>query len=104
MSELVPGDVIAGKFRLERVIGKGGMGAVWAARHTQLGMPVALKFIDVEQSADPADARARFEREAKAAAQIRSPHVAQIIDHGVDGDRPYIAMELLEGEDLGERL
>jgi serine/threonine-protein kinase len=65
-------------------------------------MPVALKFIEAE--GDPADARARFEREARAAAQIRSPHVVQIIDHGVDADRPYIAMELLTGEDLGQRL
>jgi serine/threonine-protein kinase len=104
MAELLPGDVIAGKFRLERVIGRGGMGAVWAARHAQLGMPVALKFIEVEEGGDAADARVRFEREAMAAAQIRSPHVAQIIDHGIDRDQPYIVMELLEGEDLGERL
>jgi serine/threonine-protein kinase len=99
------GDLIAGKFRLERVIGRGGMGSVWAARHAQLQMPVALKFIEAEEAdADVADARVRFEREARAAGQIRSPHVVQIIDHGIDGDRPYIVMELLEGEDLGERL
>ena len=102
---LAPGDVIAGKFRLERVIGRGGMGSVWAARHVQLEMPVALKFIEAEGSAvDGGDARLRFEREARAAGQIRSPHVVQILDHGIDGDRPYIAMELLEGEDLGQRL
>ncbi|MFT3776151.1 MAG: serine/threonine-protein kinase [Minicystis sp.] len=104
MSGLAPGALIAGKFRLEAMIGRGGMGSVWAARHEQLDMLVALKFIEAEAGTDLADARARFEREAKAAAQIRSPHVAQIIDHGIDGDRPYIAMELLEGEDLGERL
>ncbi len=107
---LAPGDVIAGKFRLERIIGRGGMGAVWAGRHVQLDMPLAVKFIEAEQGpgGDPRDARIRFEREARAAAQIRSPHVAQIIDHGIDTaggvDRPYIAMELLEGEDLGARL
>jgi serine/threonine-protein kinase len=99
---LAPGDVIAGKFRLERVIGRGGMGSVWAARHVQLEMPVALKFIETE--GDAPDARVRFEREARAAGQIRSPHVVQILDHGIDGERPYIAMELLEGEDLGQRL
>ncbi|APR81378.1 Adenylate cyclase [Minicystis rosea] len=104
MKELTPGDLIAGKFRLDRIVGRGGMGSVWAARNEQLGMLVALKFIEAEQGTDLADARARFEREARAAAQIRSPHVAQILDHGLDGDRPYIAMELLEGEDLGERL
>jgi serine/threonine protein kinase len=106
---LSPGDVIAGKFRLEGVIGRGGMGAVWAARHLQLDVPVALKFIEAEQGTelDRDEARVRFEREARAAAQIRSPHVVQILDHGIDPerpDRPYIAMELLEGEDLGERL
>jgi serine/threonine protein kinase len=101
--------VIAGKFRLEREIGRGGMGSVWAARHVLLDMPVALKFIEAENDHGPPldmpDARARFEREARAAGQVRSPHVVQIIDHGIDEkDRPYIAMELLEGEDLGERL
>ncbi len=100
--ELAPGVLIAGKFRLERMIGRGGMGSVWAARHEKLAMPVALKFI--EEAADTAEMRVRFEREAKAAAQLRSPHVVQIIDHGVDGETPFIAMELLEGEDLGERL
>ncbi len=50
------------------------------------------------------EAQARFEREAKAAAQLRSPHVVQILDHGVCEGTPYIAMELLDGEDLGKRL
>jgi len=100
---LEQGAIIAGKYRLEQCIGRGGMGSIWAARHMQLDTPVALKFIDtIAAYAD--DALVRFEREAKAAAQIRSPHVVQIFDHGVDGDQPYIAMELLEGEDLGERL
>ncbi len=110
--DLAAGDVLAGKFRLEREIGRGGMGSVWAARHVQLDMPVALMFIETENDHGPPldmpDARARFEREARAAGQIRSPHVVSIIDHGIDQaggrDRPYIAMELLEGEDLGERL
>ena len=102
--DLSPGEVIAGKYRLERAVGRGGMGTVWAARNEQLGMLVALKFIEVEGGTDLTDARARFEREAKAAAQIRSPHVAQVFEHGLDGDRPYIAMELLDGEDLGDRL
>src|SRR5262249_55452837 len=84
----------------------------WAGRQVQLDMPVALKFIDAEPAGgiltDPAEAHARFEREARAAAQIRSPHVVQIIDHGIDMidgvARPYIAMELLEGEPPGQRL
>jgi serine/threonine protein kinase len=86
MSELVPGAVIAGKYRLEREIGRGGMGSVWSARHLQLDTLVALKFVD--PSAAAADAHMRFEREAKAAAQLRSPHVVQILDHGVDDGSP----------------
>jgi len=97
------GAVIAGKFRLERVIGRGGMGAVWLARHLQLDMPVAIKFMDGAAATAP-DARQRFEREARAAAQIRSPHIVQVLDHGLDEESPYIVMELLEGEDLGVRL
>ena len=103
MSDLGQGSTVAGKYRLERLIGRGGMGSVWAARHLQLDTLVAVKFID--SVSDVGDARMRFEREARAAAQLRSPHVVQILDHGIDDDeRPYIAMELLEGEDLGERL
>jgi serine/threonine-protein kinase len=100
---LEPGLVVAGKFELVRPLARGGMGAVWVARHLQLGMPVAVKFIDVAAAAAP-DARSRFEREARAAVRIQSPHVVGILDHGVDGETPYIAMELLEGEDLGRRL
>ncbi len=95
--------VVADRFRLVRMIGRGGMGSVWQAMHIGLDTPCALKFIEGEL-ANVADAHARFEREAKAAAQLRSPHVVQIIDHGVWQGRPYIAMELLEGEDLGKTL
>jgi serine/threonine protein kinase len=103
MSDLGQGSTVAGKYRLERLIGRGGMGSVWAARHLQLDTLVAIKFIDAVT--DIGDARVRFEREARAAAQLRSPHVVQILDHGIDEEgQPYIAMELLEGEDLGERL
>jgi serine/threonine-protein kinase len=104
LPDLRPGALIAGKYRLDRVVGRGGMGAVWAARNEQLDMLVAMKFIEAAQGADITDAHARFEREARAAAQIRSPHVCQVFEHGVDRGLPYIAMELLEGEDLGQRL
>lgn len=102
MNEPKGGKVIAGKFRLEWPIGRGGMGTVWAAMHLQLDMPVAVKFMD--PSAADADGRQRFEREARAIAQLRSPHVVQVLDHGVDNGMPYIVMELLEGEDLEARL
>jgi serine/threonine-protein kinase len=101
--ELRAGLVIADRFRLVRPLGQGGMGAVWLAQHTGLDVPCAVKFIHEEAAKSP-ELRARFEREAKAAAQLRSPHVVQILDHGVWSGAPYIAMELLEGEDLAQRL
>jgi serine/threonine-protein kinase len=80
------------------------MGSVWVARHLQLDCSVAVKFMDPELTSH-GPARLRFEREAKAAAQLRTPHVVQVYDHGVDDDdTPYIVMELLDGEDLGARL
>src|SRR4030081_3888762 len=101
--QLVENLVVAGRFRLNRLIGRGGMGSVWQATHLGLDIPCAVKFIEGEYSG-MAEAQARFEREAKAAAQLRSPHVVQILDHGVCEGTPYIAMELLDGEDLGKRL
>src|SRR3977135_1697126 len=98
-----PDLVVAGRFRLSRLIGRGGMGSVWLATHLGLDVPCALKFIEGE-GAEPPEVQARFEREAKAAAQLRSPHVVQILDHGVCNGTPYIAMELLDGEDLGQGL
>ncbi len=95
--------MIAGKYRLERELASGGMGAVWVARHLQLDELVAVKFMSATLP-ELADARARFAREARAAARLRSPHVVQVLDHGVDGDLPYIVMELLDGEHLGDRL
>lgn len=78
------------------------MGSVWLADHLALEIPCAIKFIDREPNS--ADARRRFEREAKAAAQLRGQHVVQILDHGSWEGIPYIAMEYLEGEDLAARL
>ena len=100
---LVAGMVVADRFKLQRVLGAGGMGAVWLAYHTGLDVPCAVKFIH-EEGATSAELRGRFEREAKAAAQLRSPHVVQILDHGTWEGMPYIAMEYLEGEDLEARL
>ncbi len=100
---LSPGLVVADRFKLERVLGEGGMGSVWLAQHTALDVPCAVKFIHPD-AAKSEEIRARFEREAKAAAQLRSPYVVQILDHGVWEESPYIAMELLDGEDLEHRL
>jgi serine/threonine protein kinase len=79
------------------------MGDVWVAHHLALDAPIAIKFLRPEILVLD-DMLARFQREAKAAAQIRSPHVVQILDHGADGQHAYITMELLEGEDLSARI
>lgn len=101
--QLTENIVVADRYRLSRMIGRGGMGSVWQAQHMGLDAPCAIKFIEGEL-ANVAEAHARFEREAKAAAALRSPHVVQIFDHGVWQGMPYIAMELLDGQDLGKRL
>jgi serine/threonine-protein kinase len=95
--------VIAGKYRLESSLAQGGMGSVWRARHLTLDTALAVKFISSDVAARE-EARRRFEREAKAAALLQSPHVVQIYDYGMDGDTPYLVMELLDGEDLAARL
>ncbi|MDC3955726.1 serine/threonine-protein kinase [Polyangium jinanense] len=100
---IAEGAIIGGKLRLERPLAKGGMGAVWVARHQLLDTNVAVKFMEGSIAANES-LRQRFEREAKAAALIKSPHVVQVLDYGVEDGTPYIVMELLEGEDLGTRL
>ena len=97
---LEPGVVVGGKYRLERPLGAGGMGAVWVARHTLLDVEIALKVMG-PQVADVPEARSRFVREAKAVAQLKSPYIVQVHDFGGIDDTPYLAMELLSGEDLG---
>ncbi len=93
---LEAGQVIAERYRLERGIGEGGMGAVWSATHLTLDSPVALKFIDCRgpRAAQMAD---RFMREAKVCAAIRHRNVVQIMDFGQCDEGPYMVMELLEG-------
>ena len=97
------GDVVVGKYRLVRELGSGSQGRVWEAVHLQMGTPLAVKVLDPNLASRP-DYVSRFKREASAAAALRSSHVVQIFDFGIWEDIPYIAMELLEGEDLGSRL
>ncbi|MEZ4306630.1 MAG: protein kinase [Polyangiaceae bacterium] len=101
--EIAPGAVIGGKYRIERALARGGMGSVWVARHVQLGSTLAVKFLDASFAASAAH-RARFEREARSAANLKSPHVVHVQDYGFEDESPYIVMELLEGEDLSQRL
>jgi serine/threonine protein kinase len=95
-----PGTVIRGKYRIERLLGRGGMGAVYLAEHLLLGRLRALKFISSELSQDP-DLLKRFRREALAASELHHPNVVQVLDldQAEDG-APFIAMEYIEGEDL----
>ncbi len=99
-SELGPGLELSGSIRLEKKLAEGGMGSVWTAQHLALKTQVAVKFLAAHLAQDAA-AAARFQREAMAAARIKSPHVVQIFDHGMSTEHgPYIVMELLEGETL----
>jgi eukaryotic-like serine/threonine-protein kinase len=102
---LEPGHVIDGKYELERPLAKGGMGAVWVARHLKLNEPVAIKFMRADLAASR-ESFMRFEREATAVAQLqrKTMHVVHIHDYGIDDGSPYIVMELLEGETLHGRL
>src|SRR6185369_1217904 len=103
MSRVREGTVIADKYRLERMLARGGMGSIWVARHLKLDMPVAVKFMD-PNFAETEEGRTRFEREARAVALIQSPNIVHVHDYGVFDELPYIAMELLRGEDLGTRI
>jgi len=104
VSPIQEGEVLAGKFRVEKVLGVGGMGVVVAARHLQLDQKVAIKFLLEDALQYPAVTE-RFAREARAAARIQSPHVARVIDVGaMDNGAPYMVMEYLDGEDLDQRL
>ncbi len=102
---LAPGQLAVPNVRLTKKIAEGGMGSVWEGEHLALHTTVAVKFV-LAEFGDNEEAVTRFEREATAAARIKSPHVVQMLDHGItenDGV-PYIIMELLEGEDLEARL
>ncbi|MFS8069112.1 MAG: serine/threonine-protein kinase, partial [Byssovorax sp.] len=101
------GDVVAGKYVVERVIGSGGMGIVVAAKHMQLGERVALKFLLMAGDVSSSDQTfvARFVREAQLAVRIKSQHVARVLDVGtLEDGSPYMVMELLEGVDLDRLL
>jgi serine/threonine-protein kinase len=99
-SPIAPGTVLAGKYRVERVLGQGGMGLVVEARHLQLDERVALKFLQPDYASHP-EAAARFLREARAAVKIKSAHVARVSDVGtLESGAPYMVMEYLEGSDV----
>src|SRR5580698_1003629 len=94
------GQIFAGKYRVERVLGVGGMGVVVAAQHVQLDERVAIKFL-LPAMLDNQDVVGRFAREARAAVKIKSEHVARVSDVGsLENGSPYMVMEFLDGVDL----
>ena len=98
------GELIAGKYRVERTLGRGGMGEVYLAKHVELDERVALKMMLPEAAKNP-EAVQRFMREARAAVKIKSDHVVRVTDVGtLETGLPYMAMEYLEGSDLREIL
>ena len=93
-----PGTVIKGKYRVERVLGAGGMGIVVAAHHLALDRLVALKVLRPELASHPEIVDARFAREAQAASKIESDHVARVMDvDALEDGTPFLVMEYLEG-------
>ena len=99
-----PEDVVGGKYRIVRLIGDGGMGAVFEARHEVLGSQVALKFLHTDL-AKRSGLASRFLQEARVSASIQSPHVTRVtdVDQTSEGS-PYLVMELLTGESLQAHL
>ena len=97
------GETLSGRFRIERLLGRGGMSSVWQAYDEELGRPVAIKLLHAQrlESADSVD---RFEREARTLALLAHPGIVTVIDRGETDGRPFIVCELVDGLDLHERI
>ena len=98
-----PGDVIAEHYEIEKLLGHGGMGAVFAAKQQRTGRAVAIKWM-LPQAASSAEAVARFMAEAKVTARIEHPNVVHIYDFGEAHGSPFLVMERLRGRSLREHL
>jgi eukaryotic-like serine/threonine-protein kinase len=97
------GTILDGKFRVSKEIGRGGMAAIYEAENIDIGKRVAVKVLSAELASSKVVTE-RFMREARAAAKIRSPYICDVYDVGTYGGRPFLVMELLEGESLYDRL
>ena len=97
------GETLSGRFRIDRLLGRGGMSSVWQAYDEELGRPVAIKLLHARrlESADSVD---RFEREARTLALLAHPGIVTVIDRGETDGRPFIVCELVDGRDLHERI
>jgi serine/threonine-protein kinase len=101
---LGPGAVLDGRYRIQSLLGEGGMGTVWRAQHLRIGRPVAIKVLNPDVPRSPLDVE-RFRREAEIAVRLSSPHVVEVLDFGeAPGGALYLVMELLQGESVRERL
>jgi serine/threonine-protein kinase len=99
----VIGEKLSGRFRIERLLGRGGMSSVWEAYDEELGRPVAIKLLHARRL-ESADAVDRFEREARTLALLAHPGIVTVIDRGETDGRPFIVCELVDGRDLHERI
>ena len=100
---VVTGALLGDRYRLDQLIGRGGMAAVWSATDTLLGRPVAIKRLHAGLLADEEHAE-RFRREAVLVARLSHPNLVHLLDRGEDADGPYLVMELVEGENLKSRI
>lgn len=98
-NEVLVGTILDGKYKLTRLLGEGGMGAVFEAQNLRIKKRVAIKFLHAEM-AKRGDLRARFEREALAAGSLHHENIAGVFDVGQHGDIPFLVMEFLEGRPL----
>jgi serine/threonine protein kinase len=104
-SPVVEGQILAGKYQVQNILGEGSMGVVVAAWHLELEQKVAIKFLQAE-AAESSDIAERFRREARAVAKISSQHVVRVLDVGTlpETSTPYMVLEYLEGHDLSDEL
>lgn len=97
------GTLVAGRYRLERILGTGGMASVWSAHDERLGRPVAVKLLSDSLAHDESYLH-RFRREARLAARLSHPNLVTVFDFGDEDERPYLVMEYVEGGTLADRL
>src|SRR6476659_6816051 len=97
------GELLKDRYRLERTLGRGGMAAVWLGHDEVLDRPVAVKVLSDTIAGDPGFVT-RFRREAKTAAGLTHPNLAGVYDFSEEGERPYLVMQFVPGENLAERM
>lgn len=102
MSGFATGELLKGRYRLERLLGRGGMAAVWLGHDEVLERPVAVKVLSDTIATDP-EFVARFRREAQTAAGLSHPNLVGVYDYSEEGERPYLVMQFVPGEDLASR-